>query len=99
MVTDKPTQITIGVAMGAKGVVRGVSRQHTIGLRCTATVLYIVYEPNTLHESIAFAQWQVWADLANSSNAPARVATSVLCRLVIEHVVVLGCTLAVGYIV
>ena len=82
-----------------KGVLCGVVGQHIIGLRCTATVLYIVYELNALHESIAFAQWQVWADLANSSNAAARVATSVLCRLVIEHVVVLGCTLAVVYIV
>ena len=99
MPTNKPTHHTIGVAMGAKGVVRGVSRQHTIGLRCAATVLYIVYGPNTLHESIAFAQWQVWADLANSSNAAARVATSVLCRLVGERSMVLGCTLAVVYIV
>ena len=83
----------------AKGVLRGVVGQHTIGLRCTATVLYIVYEPNTLHWGIAFAQWQVWAGLAYSSNAAARVATSVVCRLVGEHIVVLGCTLAVVYIV
>ena len=73
--------------------------QHTIGLRCTPTVLYIVYEPNTLHWGIAFAQWQVGAGLAHSSNAAARVATSVVCRLVGEHIVVLGCTLAVVYIV
>ena len=77
----------------------GVFGQHTIGLRCTATVLYIVYEPNTLHWGIAFAQWQVWAGLAYSSNAAARVAASVVCRLVGEHIVVLGCTLAVVYIV
>ena len=36
-------------ARGAKGVLRGVLGQHIIGLRCTATVLYIVYEPNALH--------------------------------------------------
>ena len=99
MLDNKPTHHTIGVAIGAKRVVRGVPRQHTIGLRCTATVLHIVHEPNALHWGIAFAQWQVWADLAYSSNAAARVATSVVCRLVGEHIVVLGCTLAVVYIV
>ena len=90
---------TFAAARGAKGVLRGVAGQHIIGLRCTATVLYIVYEPNTLHWGIAFAQWQVWAGLAYSSNAAARVAASVVCRLVGEHIVVLGCTLAVVYIV
>ena len=77
----------------------GVVGQHTIGLRCTATVLYIVYGPNALHRGIAFAQWQVWAGLACSSNAAARVATSVVCRFVGGHIVVLGCTLAVVYTV
>ena len=90
---------TFAVARGAKGVLRGVVGQHIIGLRCTSTVLHIVYEPDTLHRGIAFAQWQVWAGLAYSSNAAARVATSVVCRLVGEHIVVLGCTLAVVYIV
>ena len=41
----------------------------------------------------------IYPDLANSSNAVARVATSVLCRLVGGHIMVLGCTLAVVYIV
>ena len=90
---------TFAVARGAKGVLRGVVGQHIIGLRCTSTVLHIVYELDTSHWGIVFAQWQVWADLANSSNATARVATSVVCRLVGEHIVVLGCTLAVVYIV
>ena len=90
---------TFAAARVAKGVLRGVVGQHIIGLRCTATVLHIVHEPNTLHWGIAFAQWQVWAGLAYSSNAVARVAASVVCRLVGEHIVVLGCTLAVVYIV
>ena len=87
------------MAIGARVVVRGVPRQHITGLRRSAMVLHIVYEPDASHWGIAFAQWQVWAGLAYSSNAAARVATSVVCRLVGEHIVVLGCTLAVVYIV
>ena len=84
---------------GAKGVLRGVVGQHIIGLRCTATVLHLVYIPSTLHWGIAFAQWQVWAGLAYRSNAAARVAPRVVWRLVGEHIVVPGRTLAVVYIV
>ena len=40
---------TFASARGAKGVLCGVVGQHIIGLMCTATVLYIVYEPDTLY--------------------------------------------------
>ena len=41
--------VVVNTPRGAKGVLCGVVGQHIIGLRCTATVLYIVYEPNTLY--------------------------------------------------
>ena len=81
------------------------SVEHTVAYGCIERLAfsvvgwYAMYIPETSYRSVALAQWQVWAGLANISNVAAKVATSVLCRLVGEHSKVRGCTSAVVCIV